>query len=169
MNICTEFDGPRSILLVVIIWTRFGPYIIKLKATSWTLADLLWIYLKIDKDHLHSKMNVCTEFTETMSTLCLVTMSTRFGLYIIKLKATVHRDLDLWWINLKRDHLHFRSNVCAKFDKPRSILCLLIIRTGFGLYVNIVMVTVTQKSIGIIYTLRRMSVPCLTNLGQYCV
>ena len=24
MNICTEFKGPRSILSVVLIWTRFG-------------------------------------------------------------------------------------------------------------------------------------------------
>ena len=33
MIICKEFEGPRSILSVVIIWTIFGLYIIKLKAT----------------------------------------------------------------------------------------------------------------------------------------
>ena len=66
------------------------------------------------------------------------------------------------------------TRVCAKFDKPRSILCLVIIR--FGLYVNMLKVTVTltfdrltSKSIGIIYTPRCMSVPNLRNLGSFCV
>ena len=35
------------------------------------------------------------------------------------------------------------TNVCAKFDKPRSILCLVNMRTRFGLYIKIMMVTVT--------------------------
>ena len=87
------------------------------------------------------------------SQLCIVIMCTVFCLYIINLMAN--------------------KNVCAKFEEPRSILCLLIIWTRFGLYVNMLMVTVTltfdrltSKSIGIIYTPRRMSVPNLTNLGQ---
>ena len=33
MNIWTKFEGPRSILCVVIMYTMFGLYIIKLKAT----------------------------------------------------------------------------------------------------------------------------------------
>ena len=32
-NICIKYEGPSSILSVVIIWTKFGLYIIKLKAT----------------------------------------------------------------------------------------------------------------------------------------
>ena len=44
---------------------------------------------KIDRDHLHPKMNICTEFEEPTSILCLVIIRTKFGLYIIKLKATV--------------------------------------------------------------------------------
>ena len=49
-----------------------------------------------------------------------------------------HCDLDLWPIDLKinSDHLHPKTHVCAKFDKPRSSLCIVIIRTRFGLYVN---------------------------------
>ena len=87
-------------------------------------------------------------------------------------------DLDLSQINLKinRDHLHSNTNACAKFDKPRSILCLLIIQTRFGLCVNMLTVSVTStfdqltsKSMEIIYTPRLMSVPNLTNLGQFSV
>ena len=106
------------------------------------------------------QMNICTEFEEPMSILCQVVIWTRFSLYIIKLKATV---------TLNYDGLISRSieiiytpgtNVCAKFDKPRSILCQVNIRTRFGLNIKIMTVTVTltfdpltSKSIGIIYTL----------------
>ena len=41
------------------------------------------------------------------------------------------------------DHLHSNTNVCAKFDKPWLILCPIIIRARFGLYVNMLKVTVT--------------------------
>ena len=46
-----------------------------------------------------------------------------------------HCDLDLRPNDLKihRDHLHLETHVCAKFDKPRSILCLVIIQTRKGL------------------------------------
>ena len=41
MNICTEFEGPRSILSVVIIRTGFGLNIIKLKTTVTLTFDRL--------------------------------------------------------------------------------------------------------------------------------
>ena len=87
-------------------------------------------------------------------------------------------DLDFWQIDLKviRDHLHSYTNVCTKFDEPRSILSPVIIRIRFGLYINMLTVTVTficdqltSKAIGIIYTPRGMSMPNLTNLGQLCL
>ena len=172
-HVCAKFDKPRSILCLVIIWTRFGLYVSMLKVT----VDLdLWpIGLKIDRDHLHSNTNVCAKFEESRSILWLVIIWTRFGLYQF---VDGHCDLDLYPIDLKinRDHLHPKTHVCAKFNKPRSILCLVIIRTRFGLYVNMLKVTVTltfnrltSKSIGIIYTPRRMSVPNLRNLCQFCV
>ena len=64
----------------------------------------------------------------------------------------------------------------AKFDKPMLIPCLFIIRTRFGLYTNMLMVSVTLtfdrlilNLIGIIYTPIQMSVLNLTNLSQLCV
>ena len=41
-------------------------------------------------------------------------------------------DLDIRQIDLKinRGHLHPETHVCAKFDKPRQTLCLVIIRTS---------------------------------------
>ena len=66
-------------------------------------------------------------------------------------------------------------HVCAKFHNPRSILCLAIIRTRFGLYqyvdghYDLDLKQIDLKIIGIIYTMRRMSVPNLTTLGQFCV
>ena len=121
-------------------------------------------------------MIIRTEFEEPMSILCQVIIWTRFGLYIIKLKVIV--TLTFEGINLKspRDHLNSRKNVCVKFDKPLSLLCLVIIRTRFGLYTNILMVSVTltfdrliSKSIWIIYTSIQMSVLNFTEIGQFCV
>ena len=138
-------------------------------------VDLWPIGLKINSDHLHSNTNVCAKLEESRSILCLVIIRRRFGLYQY---VDGHCDLDLYPIDLKinRDHLHPKTHVCAKFDKPRSILCLVIIWTMFGLYVKMLKVTVTltldrltSKSIGIIYTQRRISVPNLRNLGQCCV
>ena len=89
-----------------------------------------------------------------------------------------HCDLDLRPIDLKinSDHLHYKTHACAKSDKPRSILCLVIIRTRFDLYVNMLKVTVTltfdrlaSKSIGIMYYPIQMSLPNLRNLGQFRV
>ena len=137
--------------------------------------DLWLIDLKIDRDHLHPKRYVCAKFDKPRSMLCLVIIQTKFRLYQY---VDGHCDLDLWLIDLKinRDHLHPETHVCAKFNKPRSILCLVNIRTRWGFYVKILKVTVTltfdrltSKSIRIIYTPRRMSVPNLTNLGQFYV
>ena len=120
-------------------------------------------------------MHVCAKFHNPRSILCLAIIRTRFGLYQY---VDGHYDLDLKQIDLKinRDHLHHETHVCAKFDNPRSILCLLIIQSRFGLYVSKLIVTVTltfdrltSKSMGIIYTLRCMSVPNLRNLRKFCV
>ena len=51
---------------------------------------------KIDRDHLHSKMNICTELEGPKSVLSVVIIWTRFELYIIKLKYCV---LNIQWIN----------------------------------------------------------------------
>ena len=113
-------------------------------------------------------MNICTEFKETMSTLCQVIIWTRFGLYtcIINLKATVTLTFD--GLISKSIGIIYTpvTNVCAKFDEPSSILCLAIMQTSFGLYINIMTVTVTltfdrltSKSIG-------MSLPNLMNLNS---
>ena len=111
-----------------------------------------------------------------MPILCYVIVRTRFVLYIIKLKVTVtlifHGLIlkSIWIINTRE------TNVCAKFEKPKSILCLVIIRTRFGLYVNMLTDTVTltcdqltPKSIGVIYTPTHMSALNLINLGQSSV
>ena len=46
-----------------------------------------------------------------------------------------HFDLDFRPIDLKidKDHLHPNTHVCPKFDKPRSVLSLVITGTRFGL------------------------------------
>ena len=121
-------------------------------------------------------MNICTEFEEPMSFLCQVIIWTRFGLHIIKLKVTVTLTFD-GLISKSIGIIYTpETNVCAKFDKPRSVLCLVIMQTRFGLYINIMMVTVpltfdilTSKSKGFISTPRQMSVPNLMNLCQFCV
>ena len=121
-------------------------------------------------------MNICTEFKEPMSILCQVIIWTRFVLYIIKLKVTVTLTFDRLISKSIGIIYTPETNVCAKFDEPKSILCQVIIRTRFGLYINMLTVTVTltldrltSKSIGIIYAPTRMSVPNLMNLGQFCV
>ena len=89
------------------------------------------IDLKIIRDHLHPETHVCAKFEESRSILCLVIIRTRFGLYQY---VDGHCNLELQPIDLKinRDHLHPKTHVCSKFDKPRLILCLVIIRTRFG-------------------------------------
>ena len=47
------------------------------------------IVSKITRDHLPSKMNLCKECEGPRSILCEVIVYTRFGQYIITLKATV--------------------------------------------------------------------------------
>ena len=110
-----------------------------------------------------------------MSILCQVIIWTRFVLYIIKLKVTVTFTFDRLISKSIGIIYTPETNVCAKFDEPKSILCL-VIRTRFGLYINMLKITVTltfdqltSKSIGIICTPRCMSVPNMTNLSQFCV
>ena len=111
-----------------------------------------------------------------MSIQCEVIIRTKFGLYVIKLKATVTLNFD--GLISKSIGIIYTpgTNVCAKFDEPRSILCLVNMQTRFGLYIKIMVVTVTltfdqltSKLITIIYSLTHMSVPNLMNLGQFCV
>ena len=168
-NVCAKFDEPRSILCLVNMRTRFGLYI---KIMTFTVT--LTFDIKINQDHLHSDTHICAKFDEPRSILCLVIYTT-FGLLYQHVDNLC--DLELRQIDLKidRDHLHTNTNVCTKFKEPRSILCLVIIQTRFGLYINMLTVNVTltfdqmtSKSIGIIYTPICMSVPNLTNLGQFC-
>ena len=108
--------------------------------------------------------------------LSVVIMCTMFCLYIINLKATVTLTFDrLISKSIGIIYTPIQMSL-PNLMNPRSILCLLIIQARFGLYVNMLMVTVTltfdrltSKSVGIIYTPRHMSVPNLTNLGQFCV
>ena len=83
MNIWTEFEEPTSILCQVIIWTRFGRYIIKLKVTVTLTFDRL-----ISKSrgiiYIPPETNACAKFDEPMSILCLVNMQTWTGLYICR-------------------------------------------------------------------------------------
>ena len=127
------------------------------------------------------KAPVTLTFDESISkffqmNICQVIIWTRFGLYITKLQTTVTLSFEglisksITIINTPE------TNVGAKFDETRSILCLVIMGTRFALYINKMTVTVTltfdrltSKSIGIIYTLTRMPVPNLINLGQLCV
>ena len=118
-------------------------------------------------------MNICTEFEELMSVLCHVIIWTWFVLHIIKLKITVTLTFD-GLISKSIGIIYIpETNVCAKYDEPKSILCLVIIQTRFGLYINMLTVTVTLtfdlKINRIPYTLTCMSVPNLMNLGKFCV
>ena len=128
-HICTKFDKPRPILCLVIIWTRFGLYVNMLKVTVTLTLDTL-ISKSIGAIYTPIQMSV-PKFEEYRSILCLVITRTRFGLYQC---VDGHFDLDLYPTDLKinRDHLHPETHVCAKFHKPRSILCLVIIWTRFG-------------------------------------
>ena len=163
-----------SQLCVVMMCTMFCLYIINLKATVTLTFDRLisksigFIYTSIQ--------NVCAKFEEPRSILCLLIIRARFGLYVNMLMVTVTLTFNQLTSKSIGGHLHPKMHVCAKFDKPSSILCLVIIGTRFGLYVNMVKVTVTltfdrmsSKSIEIIYTPRHISVPNLRNLGQFCV
>ena len=51
-------------------------------SSSWSSCDLdlKWINLKIDKDHLYTKMNVCAKFSDPSSILCQVIIRTRSGI-----------------------------------------------------------------------------------------
>ena len=167
----------------------------------------------MDRDHLHSKMNICTRFEELMSIICLVIICRRFSLYFIKLMATVTLAYDK--LISKPIETIYTPNVCAKFEKPMSILssyhpdnvwsiyqhldvtktltfdplisksigiiftakfdepwvilCLVIIWTRFGLYISMLMVTMTLIKINRDHLDSEMYVSNLKNLSQFCV
>ena len=127
-HVCAKFYKPRSILCLVIIQTMFGLY---QYVDGHCDLDLWLIDLKLNMIHLLSETHVCAKFDKPRSFLCLVIIRTRFGLYQY---VDGHCDLDLWLIDLKinSDHLHPKTHVFAKFDIPRLIQCLVIIRTRFG-------------------------------------
>ena len=96
---------------------------------------------------------------------CVVVMCTMFCLYIIKLKAIVTLTFNglisksIWIIY---------TPIQMSVSNLRNLgqIYLIIIRTRFGLYVNMLTVTVTltfdrltSKLLGIIYIPRRMSLP----------
>ena len=139
-----------------------------------TVTLTLNINLKINRDHLHSKKNVCQIWRNYVNSMSTYHSEKVWSIYphVDDLCALDVKQIDL---RIDRDHIHSNTNNCTKFEEPRSILCLVIIRTRFGPCINMLTVTVTltfvllnSKSIGIIYTSRRMSVPNLTNLGQFC-
>ena len=154
-----------------IIWTRSGLYIIKLKATVTLTFDeliskligIIYIQRRISVENLKNYINSVSSYLDKVCSIYMYQY------------VDSHCDFDLGLTDLKinRNHLHSDTHVCAKFDEPMSILCLVIIRTRSGLYINMLTVTVpltidqmTSKSIGTIYTPRCMSVPNLMNLGQ---
>ena len=112
MNICTEFEEHMSILCLVIIWTRFGRYIIKLKAAvTLTLHRLLSKSIGI----IYTQRKLFVPNLTNLGEFCvLVIIWTRLGLYINMFTVTVAMTFDQLT----------EMNVCAKFDEQRSILCL---------------------------------------------
>ena len=136
--------------------------------------DLWPIDLKINNDHLQPERNVCQIWQTQVNSESSYHPE---KVWFICQHVEGHCDLDLWSIGLKinRDHLHSNTNVCAKFEESRSIVGLVIIQTKFGLYqyvdghCDLDHYAIHLKSIGIIYTPRRMSLPNLRNLGQFCV
>ena len=67
--------------------------------------------------------------------LFCVKLPSRQGLVYQRSSSRSSSDLDFEWIDLKinRDHLHTKMNVCATFGDPSCILCQVIIRTRFGI------------------------------------
>ena len=127
LNVSANFDKPMSIPCLVTIRTRFGLY-----------TNMLTVFVTLNFDILISKSIgiIYTSIQKSVPNLMnvgqfcvLVIFRTRFGLYINMLTVTVTLTFDL---KINRDHLPSETHVCAIFDKPRSILCLVIIRTRFG-------------------------------------
>ena len=92
MNICTQFEEPMSILCRVIIWTRFGQYITKLKATVTLNFDVL--ILKSIGIMYNPGTNPCAKSDEPRSVLCLVNIQRSFGLYFKIVMVTVTLTFD---------------------------------------------------------------------------
>ena len=134
------------------VWSIF----LKLKATvNLTLNGLISKLIVI----IYTPIQIWDKFVEPRLILCLVINQTRFGLYVNMLMVTV--TLTFYRLTSKSTGIIYNpKRMSAKFEEPKSILCLVIIRTRFGLCVNMMMFTMTMtfdwltsKSIGIIYTL----------------
>ena len=145
VNVYTKFEEPSSQMHKVIIqiglyMNEHGKCVNKLKVTVGIICT--------------PKMNICTNLKD-LGQFCVCTM---FGLYIIKLMVTVILTFNrLIWKSIA---IMYTPKRYAKFDKPRSTLCLVIIGTSLGLNVNMLTVTVTfnfdrlsSKPIRITYTL----------------
>ena len=151
-------------LCVVIMCTMFGLYITKLKATvTLTFNGIISKSIGV----IYNWKCLC-QIEEPGSIL--------FDVYVNMLTVTV--TLNFHRLTLKSIWTIYtpRRMFVPYLRNTRAFLCVVIIRTRFGLYVNMLTVTVTltfdrltSKSMGIIYTRRCMSVPNLTNLGQFCV
>ena len=68
MNVCAKFGDPSSILL------SSGQGLVSQRSSSRSPCDLdlKWIDLKIDRDDLHTEMNVCAKFGDRSSIVCQV-------------------------------------------------------------------------------------------------
>ena len=94
MNICTEFLEPLSLLCQVIIWTRFGLYILKLKVTVTLTFDGL-----ISKSILlQGSTTLQDKYDEPMSIPCLVNSASSYHpgkVWSVYQYDDSHCDLDL--------------------------------------------------------------------------
>ena len=175
--ICAEFEEPRSILCLVIIWARFGLYIIKLKVTVTLTFDRLTsksigiIYTprhkclcQIEQPYINSLSSYHSDKVWSIYTNMLtVSVTMTFDSLISKSIVIIYTPIQMSVPNLTN-----LGQFCV----------LVIIRTRFALYMYINILTVIgtltfnrliSKSIGITYTPRQMSVPNLRNLCQFHV
>ena len=67
MKIFTESEGPRSNLSIVTIRTSFDPQCIFIYHLFEGHCDLY--LLKINRDHLNSEMNICTQCEEPVNSV----------------------------------------------------------------------------------------------------
>ena len=125
---------------LVLMCTMFSLYIIKLKATVTLIFNGL-ISKSIGFIYTLIQMSV----PDLRNPGQLFVYIYPYKVWSISQYVDGHRDLDLCPIDLKinLNHLHLKMQVCAKFEEPRSIPCFVIIQTMFGLYVNMLTVTVT--------------------------
>ena len=103
------------------------------------------IVCKKDRDQLHTKMNICTEFEGPKSVLSVVIIWTKFCLYNIKQKATLTLTFD-GLISKSIGIIYTPRQICGPNLANLEQFCLVIIQTRFCLYINMIMVTVTLTS-----------------------